>query len=170
MRDRPPFWVSASASVIRRLPAGRYQLADALARFAGEPFLAYLPADLGGWSFVCDLRDTISREACFTGRYEPQETQIAQRLLAPGMVVVDVGANWGYFTLVVAHLVGGSGAVIAHRTASASGGDARRTMSATTASRTSRSSARRPRAGTGSRPFVGFDEQGRQLGCVARRS
>ena len=34
-------------------------------------------ADLGGSSFVCDLRDTISREVCFTGRYEPQETQLA---------------------------------------------------------------------------------------------
>ena len=113
MPDRPPLWVSASAFLIRRLPAGRYQLADALTRFAGKPFLAYLPADLGGWSFVCDLRDTIAREACFTGRYEPQETQLAQRLVGPGMVVVDVGANWGYFTLVGANLVGNSGAVIA---------------------------------------------------------
>jgi FkbM family methyltransferase len=165
MRDRPPFWVSASASVIRRLPAGRYLLADALARFAGEPFLTYLPADLGGWSFVCDLRDTIAREACFTGRYEPQETQIAQRILAPGMVVVDVGANWGYFTLVVAHLVGGSGAVIAiephprlaARLADNVGNNGLAHVEIVRA-------AAAAGAGTASRPFVGFDERGGNWG------
>jgi FkbM family methyltransferase len=111
MRDQPR-WVSLSAFVIGRLPSGRYQLANALGRFAGAPFLASLPGDLGGFRFICDLHDTISREVCFTGRYEPQETQLVQRLLGPGMVVVDVGANWGYFTLVCAHLVG-SGRVIA---------------------------------------------------------
>ncbi len=37
------FWVSVSASAIRTLPFGRYQLANALARFAGTPFLARLP-------------------------------------------------------------------------------------------------------------------------------
>ena len=112
MREQP-FWVSCSSSAIRRLPFGRYQLANALARFAGQPFRAQLPGDLGHLSFVCDLRDTIAREVCFTGRYEPQETQLAQGLLGPGMVVVDVGANWGYFTLVCAHLVTGRGRVIA---------------------------------------------------------
>lgn len=113
MRDRPPVWVTLSAATIRRLPFGRYHLANALVRFAGAPFLAHLPADLGGYSFVCDLHDTISREVCFTGRYEPQETQLAMRLLGPGMVVADVGANWGYFTLVCASLVGENGRVIA---------------------------------------------------------
>jgi FkbM family methyltransferase len=113
MRSPAPFWVSISASAIRTLPFGRYHLSNALARFAGTPFLARLPLDLGGSSFVCDLHDSISREVCFTGRYEPQETQLAVRLLAPGMTVADVGANWGYFTLVCAHRVGAAGRVIA---------------------------------------------------------
>lgn len=108
-----PLWVSLSASAIRTLPFGRYHLANVLARFASRPFLARLPEDLGGATFVCDLQDTISREVCFTGRYEPQETQLAMRLLRPGMTTVDVGANWGYFTLVCAHLVGAQGRVIA---------------------------------------------------------
>lgn len=108
-----PLWVSLSATAIRTLPFGRYQLANALARFANRPFLARLPADLGGAAFICDLQDTISREVCFTGRYEPQETQLAMQLLRPGMVAVDVGANWGYFTLLCAHRVGAAGRVIA---------------------------------------------------------
>jgi FkbM family methyltransferase len=108
-----PLWVSLSASAIRTLPFGRYQLANALAKLASRPFLARLPNDLGGSTFICDLQDTISREVCFTGRYEPQETQLAMRVLGPGKIAVDVGANWGYFTLVCAHLVGPSGRVLA---------------------------------------------------------
>jgi FkbM family methyltransferase len=63
--------------------------------------------------FSCDLRDRMMREVCLTGRYEPQETALLQRLLCPGMVFVDVGANWGYFTLAGAHMVGPTGRVIA---------------------------------------------------------
>ena len=113
MRDPAPLWVSLSASIIRALPFGRYYLGNALARFSGPPFLAHLPPDLGSASFVCDLHDTIAREVCFTGRYEPQETQLARRLLGPGMTAVDVGANWGYFTLLCAHLVESQGRVVA---------------------------------------------------------
>jgi FkbM family methyltransferase len=113
MVEPAPLWVSLSASAIRTLPFGRYQLANLLATFADRPFLARLPADLGGAAFICDLHDTISREVCFTGRYEPQETQLAMRLLRPGMTVVDAGANWGYFTMICAHLVGVRGRVIA---------------------------------------------------------
>jgi FkbM family methyltransferase len=113
MPDAPPLWVSLSASAIRALPFGRYRATNLLGRLGRKPFVARLPADLGAASFYCDLRDTISREACFTGRYEPQETVLATRILEPGMTALDVGANWGYFTLVCAHLVGRSGRVIA---------------------------------------------------------
>jgi tRNA G37 N-methylase Trm5 len=71
-----------------------------------------LPEELGGGFFRCDLRDSIAREVCFTGRYEPQETALVRALLGPGMSFVDVGANWGYFTLLAAHQVGRSGRVI----------------------------------------------------------
>jgi FkbM family methyltransferase len=56
------------------------------------------------------------REVCFTGRYEPQETAVLRHLLRPGMTVVDVGANWGYFTLIGAHLVGSTGRVLSVET------------------------------------------------------
>ena len=61
--------------------------------------------------FQCDLNDGLMREACLTGRYEPQETALLRHLLRPGMRFVDVGANWGYFTLVAAHLVTRTGRV-----------------------------------------------------------
>ena len=63
--------------------------------------------------FACDLRDGIAREVFFTGGYGPQETALLGAVLRPGGTFVDVGANWGYFTLLGAHRVGSSGRVIA---------------------------------------------------------
>ena len=83
-----------------------------VARRGGPPFWTPMPADLGGLVFRCDLRDVLMREVCITGRYEPQETVLLQNLLRAGMTFVDVGANWGYFTLGAAYLVGASGHVV----------------------------------------------------------
>lgn len=110
--DAAPWWINASAAAIRRLPFGRYRAAHAMRGLRLGPFLMRLPADAGRQLFVCDLRDAISREVCFTGRYEPQETQLIETLLRPGMTVIDAGAHWGYFTLLCAHRVGPSGRVL----------------------------------------------------------
>src|SRR5207247_5615006 len=72
-------------------------------------FLWRLPAELGGSAFRCDLRDTVARQVCFTGRHEPQEMALVRKILRPGMTYMDVGANWGFFTLLAAHLVGKCG-------------------------------------------------------------
>ena len=107
-----PAWVGAAASLIRLLPRGRYRATNWVGSRRTAPFWARLPDDLGALAFRCDLRDRIMREVCFTGRYEPQETALLQRILRPGMTFVDVGANWGYFTLAAAHGVGPGGRVI----------------------------------------------------------
>lgn len=106
-------WVRGLARVLPRLPFGRYWLVHHLRRFAAPPFVMRLPPHLGGFLFHCDQRDSVAREVCFTGCYEPQETQLASRLLHAGDVFVDVGANWGYFTLAAAHWVGAAGRVLA---------------------------------------------------------
>lgn len=107
-----PRWVTAASRVIRALPAGRYRAMNWVPRRGGRPFWAQMSKDLGGLLFGCDLRDPLMREACLTGRYEPQETALLQALVRTGATVVDVGANWGYFTLASAHLVGPSGRVV----------------------------------------------------------
>jgi FkbM family methyltransferase len=84
-----------------------------LCRRPPGPFVATLDAACPRMNFVCDLRDAIAREACFMGHYEPQETAVVRSLLEPGGCFVDVGANWGYFSLLGAGLVGPSGRVIA---------------------------------------------------------
>lgn len=83
-----------------------------LCRSSVAPFDTSLGVTSDRIRFICDLRDDIAREACFMGYYEPQETALARHLLRPGMCFVDVGANWGYFTLLAADLVGESGRVL----------------------------------------------------------
>jgi FkbM family methyltransferase len=107
-----PVWVTLASSIIRRLPRGRYRAANWVGGHPVRPFWSRMADDLGASWFRCDLRDGIMRDVCLTGRYEPQETALLQRILAKGMTFVDVGANWGYFTLIGARLVGPSGHVV----------------------------------------------------------
>ena len=76
-------------------------------------FIAKMPKQLGGCQFYCSLRDEISREVFFAGTYDPQESAFLRDILCPGMTFVDVGANWGLFTLMAAQLVGKEGRVLA---------------------------------------------------------
>ena len=45
--------------------------------------------------------------------WEPFETQLFLQMLKPGYVVLDIGANVGYYTLMFSQLVGANGRVIA---------------------------------------------------------
>ncbi|MEO6392916.1 MAG: hypothetical protein ABIP75_13795, partial [Pyrinomonadaceae bacterium] len=73
IRATSPFWVDLTAAIVRRMPAGRYRAMNGICRWKKAPaFLARMPRELGGGQFVCDLRDSISREVCYTGRYEAQ--------------------------------------------------------------------------------------------------
>jgi FkbM family methyltransferase len=95
------------------MPLGRYWTLHQLRHVAVRPFMMRLPDRLGGFAYECDPRDSVAREVCFTGCYEPQETRLASRILRPLDVFVDVGANWGYFSLAAAHWVGPRGRVVA---------------------------------------------------------
>lgn len=46
------------------------------------------------------------------GYYESELTELLLRNLRPGMRFVDIGAHFGYYSLLAAHLVGPSGAVV----------------------------------------------------------
>jgi FkbM family methyltransferase len=53
----------------------------------------------------------IDRALALYGVYEPQTTRAFRRLIEPGMTCLDVGANFGYFTLLMGQLVGPKGHV-----------------------------------------------------------
>jgi FkbM family methyltransferase len=69
---------------------------------------------IGGFRLHVDLRDAgVGRPVYCFRRYEPSETAAVRRIVKPGMTVVDIGANVGYFTILAARLAGPAGRVIA---------------------------------------------------------
>lgn len=64
--------------------------------------LTVLPGDCG-----------ISRELSVYQMHEPLATRLLQQFLKPGMNVVDIGGNLGYYALLEAQMVGDAGRVIA---------------------------------------------------------
>jgi len=106
------WWMDLSAAVIRQLPRGRYVAMNALCTYSFSPFVARLRSSQTGLRFECDVRNGLVREAYFMGQYEPQETCLLRELLRPGDTFFDVGANWGYFSLLAAEQVGTGGKVV----------------------------------------------------------
>jgi len=64
-----------------------------------------------GYRMLLDVRAGHRRYAL--GTYEPEVAALIQSMLKGGETVMDVGANIGYFTLLMARLVGPGGRVIA---------------------------------------------------------
>lgn len=58
-----------------------------------------------------DLGDTGVSQACLKNQFEPQETVLVRRLLKPGQIFLDIGANIGWFSVVAAEIVGVEGKV-----------------------------------------------------------
>ena len=61
--------------------------------------------------YVSDLDSPVAQCIVGTRRYEPHVTAAVRQILKPGMVFVDVGANFGYHSLTAAREVGDSGCV-----------------------------------------------------------
>ena len=99
--------------ILRRLPLGRYRMMHWLCRRSTARFVARFPGSALDLRFECDLRNGLAREVFFTGCYEPPETMLIRQLVDPGGTFVDVGAHWGYFSLMMAEHVGSTGRVVA---------------------------------------------------------
>jgi FkbM family methyltransferase len=97
--------------LIRCMPIARYRAASTLCRALPPRFVTRLPRKFGGLTFVCESAEMVSRMA-FAGCWEPTQTLLVTALLQPGMTFVDLGAQWGYFTLVGAARVGPYGSVL----------------------------------------------------------
>jgi FkbM family methyltransferase len=118
MRSRRETAADAAASVISRLPAtmarrspaGQLVLNRALKRhpkdFRAAPTLT-------GFTVDGNTADLIQRYLYVFGIWEPDITHWLTEHLRPGDVVVDIGANIGYFSLLAATCVRPTGRVLA---------------------------------------------------------
>ncbi len=69
---------------------------------------------LGGYKIYLDTRDTgFGSHVMLDGYWETWLTIFFARQVRPGMTVIDVGANFGYYTLLLGALVGSTGRVYA---------------------------------------------------------
>lgn len=85
----------------------------ALSRSVGARLLPAYIAGNGSWMLL-DLRDKgISRDLFLWRAREPQAAELLKGLLTPGMTVLDIGANIGYYALLEARGVGSSGHIYA---------------------------------------------------------
>ena len=93
---------TVEAAIRRRVQTAYLGGGLVLARILGRHKIFLRSADRG---FACHVM--------LDGYWEMWLTQFLARRVTPGMTVVDVGANFGYFTLLLGDLVGAAGHVIA---------------------------------------------------------
>jgi FkbM family methyltransferase len=72
-----------------------------------------------GFAMTLDLRDWVDQHVFVTGDYEGMTSRTIAALLAPGECCIDIGANIGYFSLLMARQVGPQGSVWAFEPAPA---------------------------------------------------
>jgi FkbM family methyltransferase len=106
-------------SAIRFVPVRRQRLIKPIVRRL-RPRLSYpdrptvVSARLGNGSFeIRHYRDFIQRHIYFFGYWERKVSALITRLLRPGDVFIDIGANVGWFTILGARRVGPHGKVVA---------------------------------------------------------
>jgi FkbM family methyltransferase len=93
------------------LRKGRHRLANqALARWRDQPAALEIQTQAGD-RLVVDPRSTMWRYAYFHGEYEPALSRLVTRVVRSGDVCLDIGANVGWYTVLLRRLVGPSGAV-----------------------------------------------------------
>jgi FkbM family methyltransferase len=68
---------------------------------------------VGDIELFCDTADRSVSLTLQAGDYEPHLTSVFKRFCQPGMTVVDIGANIGYYSILASELVGPQGQVVA---------------------------------------------------------
>jgi FkbM family methyltransferase len=67
---------------------------------------------VGEFTWRLDLTQSLDNQI-FNGTFEPHTTEWIYRIVKPGMIVADVGANIGYYTIQLSKIVGTNGQVYA---------------------------------------------------------
>lgn len=99
--------------IIRRLPVGKRLALKLYNRLLMHFAPRHRVRTYFGAEIDCDARDMIQATIIHFRAWEPNTSLILSRLVRPGDVVADVGANIGYYTLLFSKLTGPTGNVVA---------------------------------------------------------
>lgn len=88
----------------------RFRIVDRIYKYLNRG-LVPSTAKVHGYTMYIDPYDSMG--LAIGGVYEPLETTLVRELIRPGQVILDIGANIGYYTLLFSQQVGPSGLVFA---------------------------------------------------------
>jgi FkbM family methyltransferase len=117
MTDLPtrlaPEWVHWLARATRRFqPKGIDRLVRALYPPGNDrPIKSIVDYD-DGLLFHCDTKSFLEWYIFFYGAFRPQVSRLINRMLRPGQVAIDIGANVGMHSVIMANRVGPTGHVV----------------------------------------------------------
>lgn len=104
-----PLRLKCVRTLAKLMPRGRSALVRRAARLTGAPM--QFRARLHDLEIGIDLTERVSRTLYLFDDFEADVTGLITDLLKPGQVMLDVGANFGYFSLLAARKVGPTGRV-----------------------------------------------------------
>lgn len=97
--------------LVRIIPRGKTALINASLAVLGNRYEGAIRVQ--GFYFWIDTIHALNRSLFFRGVYEPEMTALFRRIIKPGMTAMDIGSNFGWYTILMAHLVGPRGRVYA---------------------------------------------------------
>lgn len=111
----PTYRQSFMAAILRRYPllsgCGTIANHDVVRRLAGPSDEVAWAAVHGGYLVAAPLDDYVGRAAFYVGELDRKITWVCRRIVRNGDHVLDIGANLGLVTMILAKLVGPSGRV-----------------------------------------------------------
>lgn len=107
--------IRALIGVYRRLPVKPFHdsLNTLFLRYLGSRDDRVVIAELDGLRYRLDLHERIDANLYYRGAHEPRALETVKCLVQPRDLVIDVGANAGYYTLPLSRRVGEDGLVVA---------------------------------------------------------
>lgn len=116
MRKKIFLRIKKGVKFISRSKIGKIYFVRVVYRFVYNNLLSYLKPkfiEVEGYKLFLNPKDQSVSDRLIINNYEKLETEVIKKEVRVGDVVVDIGANIGYYTLILAKLVGENGKVIA---------------------------------------------------------
>ncbi len=104
----PPTWPAKIYNGLIKVPFLKVPISLAIQKLAPESL------EIPEGKIIFDKEDPAMSGSISLGQYEPEMMRLFRSYLKPGMTVVDIGANLGFFTVIAAHHAGPTGKIFSY--------------------------------------------------------
>jgi len=80
-------------------------------RISPLPKSGFIEIKKSGFKWRINLESCVGKSIAENGVWEPKTTDVVQKIVKPGMYVLDIGANFGYYTVLMAQIIGPEGKI-----------------------------------------------------------